>query len=302
MGETVLAAMTDITNEAESADADYIRIKSAIRYIEDRRLEQPGLEEVAEAVGLSPFHFQRLFTRWAGVSPKRFLGFVTHAHARSMLENSASVLDAALDAGLSGPSRLHDLFVSFEAMTPGDVARRGEGLVIRYGMYSSPFGPCLIAATDRGICRLTFFDPGDEESALHELIALWPAARLIKDHDGLSSVPERIFYKAQSTALGIKLHASGTNFQIKVWEALLRIPMGRLVTYGELAEAIGHPGAARAVGNALNKNPIAFVIPCHAVVPALRRAGNPDGYRWGTERRKAMIGWEAAQVEEGASL
>ena len=287
----------DTAEAPDTPSADYQRVKAAIRYIEEHRLDQPPLEDVAHAVNLSPYHFQRLFTRWAGVSPKRFLGYLTHAHARQMLEGSASVLDAALESGLSGPSRLHDLFVTFEAVTPGDIKRRGAGITIQYGFHPSPFGECIIGATERGICHLSFVEPGTPADALGELQARWPTAAIQHDQGLTRPLIEHAFAKGKDAEAGpIHIQASGTNFQIKVWEALLKLPMGRLVTYADLAESIGHPRAARAVGNALNKNPLAFLIPCHSVIRSLQNASGVDGYRWSSLRRKAIIAWEAAQA------
>lgn len=288
--------MTPDALKAEMETADYKRVEAAIRYIEEHRLDQPSLEDIARAVNLSPYHFQRLFTRWAGVSPKRFLGFLTYSHARTMLEGTASVLDAALESGLSGPGRLHDLFLTFEAVTPGDIKRRGGGITIRYGFHSSPFGPCILGATERGICRLSFIEPGTREGAVAELQALWPAAVLRLEPEYTGPLMDRIF-AGRRDGQPLRLSASGTHFQIKVWEALLKLPLGRVVTYAQLAHNIGHPKAARAVGNALNKNPLAFLIPCHSVIRSLQVAGGTDGYRWGSVRRKAIIAWEAAQAD-----
>lgn len=273
---------------------DYRRIERAVRFIAEHRQAQPRLEQIAEAAHVSPYHFQRLFTRWAGVSPKRFLGYLTLAHARAMLEGTASVLEASLEAGLSGPGRLHDLFVNFEAVSPGDVRRRGAGMVIRYGLHDSPFGPALIGLTERGICRLSF-EEADE--AVADLARRWPAARLVAAPDETAAVARRIFGGGAAGAAPLRLHVTGTNFQIKVWEAILRLPLGRLATYSQIGAAIGHPDAARAVGNALNANPVAFLIPCHAVVPMLRRASLFAPYQGGAARRAAIIGWEAARRE-----
>jgi len=287
----------------EILSQDYRRIERAVRFIADHRREQPGLDDIAQAAHVSPYHFQRLFTRWAGVSPKRFLGYLTMEHARSMLEGAASVLDASLESGLSGPGRLHDLFINFEAVSPGDIKRRGEGLVIRYGSVGSPFGPALVGLTDRGICRLTFLTDGSEAEAMADLSRRWPAAELVRAPAEAQAVVDRIFHGPVCCEDGkppLRLHVTGTNFQIKVWEAALRLPLGRLATYSQIGAAIGHPKAARAVGNALHANPVAFVIPCHAVVPMLRQATTSlfAPYQSGGERRAAMIGWEAAQIDQ----
>ena len=273
---------------------DYLRVERAIHYIAENRRAQPSLDAIAEAAHVSPYHFQRLFTRWAGVSPKRFMGYLTLGHARAMLEGTASVLDASLETGLSGPGRLHDLFINFEAVSPGDVKRRGAGLTIRYGIHDSPFGPVAIGLTDRGICRLTFQTGETEAEAVAELAHRWPAARLVAAPQDTAPVVDRIFNGCGKPGDPLKLHVTGTNFQIKVWEAILRLPLGRLATYSQIGAAIGHPRAARAVGNALNVNPIAFLIPCHAVVPMLREANLFAPYQCGGERRAAIIGWEEA--------
>ncbi len=285
---------------AETWTSDFKRVVEAIRYIDAHRLDQPGLDQVAAAVNLSPFHFQRLFTRWAGVSPKRYLGFLTLAHARRMLDGSASILDAALDAGLSGPSRLHDLFVSFEAVTPGEAKRQGADLIIRYGVHPSPFGPCLLGLTDRGVCRLTFLDADADacdEAAQADLARHWPAAALIPAEAETAPYVRRLFLGRNGDDTPLRLHIRGTNFQIKVWEALLNLPQGKLITYSDLARAVGHPRAARAVGNAMNANPVAFCIPCHSVIPVLRGTLDFGDYATGPDRRRAIIAWDAARAE-----
>ncbi len=287
---------------SETWTSDYKRVVAAIRYIDVHRMAQPNLEEVAAAVNLSPFHFQRLFTRWAGVSPKRYLGFLTLAHARRMLEGSSSILDAALDSGLSGPSRLHDLFVNFEAVTPGEAKRQGADLVIRYGVHPSPFGPCLLGLTDRGICRLTFLETEEDSAARTELARRWPAAALIPAEEETAPYVRRLFVDEGGNETPVPLHIRGTNFQIKVWEALLSLPQGKLITYSDLAQVVGHPRAARAVGNALNANPVAFCIPCHSVIPVLRGTLDFGDYATGPERRRAIIAWDAARAEGGPAL
>lgn len=280
---------------------DYRRIERAVRFIAENRREQPGLDDIARAAHVSPYHFQRLFTRWAGVSPKRFLGYLTLEHARAMLLGAASVLDTSLETGLSGPGRLHDLFINFDALSPGDVKRRGDGLTIRFGVHPSPFGPVLIGLTDRGICRLSFLDVETEAAAVADLAHRWPAAELIAAPGETATVVARIFgEEPEPGACPIRLHVTGTNFQIKVWEAILRLPLGRLATYSQIGSAIGHPKAARAVGNALNANPVAFLIPCHSVVPMLRRASLFAPYRGGGVKRAALIGWEAAHAARRA--
>lgn len=276
--------------------ATYARIERAIRYIEDNRLDQPGLEEIAAGVGMSPFHLQRLFTAWAGISPKLFLRYVTLDHAREVLMESRPVLDAALDVGLSGPGRLHDLFVTLEAATPGEFGAGGRGLEIRYGRHDGAFGRFLVAATERGVCRVAFERDGEDPVAA--LAASWPNAHLVED----AAHSWRVAGEALARGGGaspIRLWARGTNFQIKVWEALLRVPPGRLVGYGDIAHSIGRPGAARAVGRAVGANPIAVLIPCHRVIRASGRFETE--YRWGSARKRALIAWEAARQGGAAS-
>ena len=274
------------------ASASYVRIERAIRFIEDNRLDQPGLEDIAAGVGMSPFHLQRLFTAWAGVSPKLFLRYVTLDHAREALIDARSVLDTALDAGLSGPGRLHDLFVTLEAATPGEVGAGGRGLEIRYGRHDGVFGRFLVAMTERGVCRVAF-EQGDEDP-LAALAAAWPNARLVEDaaHTWRGAGAALARGGGEGTA-PIRLWARGTNFQIKVWEALLRVPPGRLASYGGIADAVGRPGAARAVGRAVGANPVAVLIPCHRVIRASGRF--ETGYRWGSARKRALLAWEAAR-------
>ena len=286
---------------------DYRRVERAIRFLEDHLHHQPGLEEVAAQVHLSPYHFQRLFTRWAGVSPKRFLEFLTLEHAKELLENG-SQLEAAYRAGLSSPSRLHDLFVTIDAVTPGEYKRLGSGLEIAYGLHPSPFGDSLVAVTERGLCGLSFVEAGGARAALQDLHRRWPGARLREDPDLSGDMAGKIFGPLagqdrpsggdRSTGQGrfpLSLLLKGTNFQLKVWEALLRIPPGRVSSYGRLAEAIGKPGAGRAVGAAVGANPIAYLIPCHRVILESGAFGN---YRYGSARKKAILGWEQARLEQ----
>lgn len=269
------------------AARDYARIEAAIRYLDSHHEDQPDLGTLAAEIGLSPFHFQRLFQRWAGVSPKRFLQFLTVDHARRLLASDAPVLDVALDVGLSGPSRLHDLFVACEAMTPGEAKYGGAGLEVVHGFQPSPFGTCLIGATPRGICWLGFVQDDGEDGALAKLAARWPAARLVQDRDMIKALAARAFGGG-----GVPVHLRGTNFQIKVWEALLRIPAGSAVAYSDVARAIGQPGAMRAVGKAVGANPVAFLVPCHRVI---RKTGPFSGYIWGPERKRAILAWESAR-------
>jgi AraC family transcriptional regulator of adaptative response/methylated-DNA-[protein]-cysteine methyltransferase len=271
---------------------DYGRIERAMRYMERHCLEQPSLDAVAASIGLSRYHFQRLFTRWAGISPGRFLHCLTLQHAKARLAARASLLDTALDAGLSGPGRLHDLFVTFEALTPGEYKRQGEGLVVHHGFHPSPFGECLVALTERGVCGLSFVDEGGREAALADLRARLPRAAYRAGPQRTAPVAERVFgvRGGPETPLHLLLH--GTNFQVKVWEALLRVPAGERTTYAGLAHAVGRPGAARAVGQAVGRNAIAVLIPCHRVIRTMGLVGQ---YRWGAERKHLLLAWEAAR-------
>jgi AraC family transcriptional regulator of adaptative response/methylated-DNA-[protein]-cysteine methyltransferase len=271
---------------------DYRRIERAIRFLDGHVVDQPSLEDVAREIGLSPFHAQRLFTRWAGISPKRFLGLLTVGHAKAALQAGESVLDATYEVGLSGPSRLHDLFVTYEAMTPGEYKQQGAGLVIRYGVHPTPFGAALLLTTERGIAGLSFVDDDAPEEAIEEARAAWPLSRLIEDRDATGALVARLFDGTGSEPTRLLL--KGTNFQVKVWSALLRVPSGRVVSYLDLASAIGQPRAVRAVGNALAHNPVGFVVPCHRVIRATGALGD---YRWGHVRRRALLAWEAAQAE-----
>jgi AraC family transcriptional regulator of adaptative response/methylated-DNA-[protein]-cysteine methyltransferase len=251
------------------------------------------LDEVARNVNLSEYHFQRLFRRWAGISPKRLVQFLTLEHAKKVLEESRSVLDAAYDAGLSSPSRLHDLFVNAEAMTPGEFKTKGAGLKISYGFHPSPFGECLLAATERGICGLGFVGGGGRLQAIEDFKRRWPAAEFQENSQKTRSYIDRIFSpRKRKGANPVKLLLMGTNFQIKVWEALLRIPSGSMVCYEDLARRLGKPSAARAVGSAVGRNPISFLIPCHR---AIRKMGITGDYHWGAARKKAILAWEAAR-------
>lgn len=270
---------------------DYERVDAALAYLQQHRGRPVPLAEVAGAVELSPFHFQRLFTRWAGISPKRFQQYLTLDDARVLLRTEASLLQAACRLGLSGTGRLHDLFVTLEAVTPGEYKSGGAGLIIRIGVHETPFGRCLIGLTDRGVCWLSFIESGGSGAARESLRRAWPAARLTSGGDETGRVVERIF-SPQGGSSPIRVLAGGTNFQIKVWEALLHIPPGRLATYGDVAAGIGLPRSTRAVGNAVGDNRVAFVIPCHRVIRSLGILGNYGG---GVARKQAMIAWEAAR-------
>ena len=279
---------------------EYKRIENAIVYLEQHALEQPSLDEVAHHINLSPSHFQRVFKAWAGVSPKRFLQYLTIQNAKKMLQESATVLDAALDVGLSGPSRLHDLFVSIEAMTPGEFKNRGKDLKVSYGFHLTPFGDCLLGVTSRGICHLGFVDPENKFYARDEFLNNWGKASIVENPEAGNKILNQIFTRDREQKHGpIKILLKGTNFQIKVWEALLRIPEGAVVTYSLIASAIGHPRAHRAVGNAIGHNPIGYLIPCHRV---LRENGGIGGYHWGTARKKAILARELALCDIGSSL
>lgn len=279
---------------------DYDRIAEAIEFIAQHWQRRPALREIADRQGLSEFHFQRVFSRWVGISPKRFMQYLTIDHARERLRASRSVLDLALDAGLSGPGRLHDLFVTIDAMTPGEYRQMGRGLRIEHGVHESPFGRCLLGLTARGVCWLSFTGRDEsEDDALAPLRETWPSAALVRRPAATRAIAERIFRRSpgeRGDALPLLVH--GTNFQIKVWEALLRIPPGRVASYGDLA-ALCDARAARAVGAAVGANPISYLIPCHRVLHAL---GRVTRYRWGATRKLAMLGWEAAQAETAGVL
>ncbi len=246
---------------------DYNIVEKAIDFLEHHQGDQPSLADIAGSVHLSEFHFQRLFSRWVGISPKRFLQYLTKENAKRLLDESKNILDVALDAGLSGPGRLHDLFIHCEAMTPGEYKKKGEGLDISYGFAASPFGNCMIATTGRGICTLKFVRDRGKNELVEWLETQWPNAKLILDNPAAKKMGQSVFpFDLQSEPAPLHLYVKGTNFQIKVWEALTRIPFGRTVTYQDIARFIGKPGANRAVGTAIGKNPIPFLIPCHRVI------------------------------------
>jgi len=287
--------METLTTDYAQLSTDYARIEQAISYLESNFRSQPALKDVAESIGLSEYHFQRLFTRWVGISPKRFLQYLTKEYALRLLEQSEDVLETAYQSGLSGPGRLHDLLVNCEAVTPGEYKQQGAGLTIQYGFHPTPFGECLLAVTERGICHLAFVKEGDRARALSELEKQWARAQLVEDPQTTLPLVERIFTIQTGQGLPpLNLYLKGTNFQIKVWEALLRIPPGSVVSYENIAAAIGMPSAARAVSNAVAHNPIPVIIPCHRVI---RKMGVTGGYRYGTARKKAMLGWEMARAE-----
>ncbi|MBL7742997.1 MAG: methylated-DNA--[protein]-cysteine S-methyltransferase [Chitinophagaceae bacterium] len=271
---------------------DFERIAEAINYIKTNFKSQPDLVKVAEKIHVSPFHFQRLFTDWAGVSPKKFLQYISVEHAKNILkEKQATLFDAAFETGLSGTGRLHDLFIKIEGMTPGEFKNGGENLLINYSYAESPFGNILVASTAKGICFMAFAD--DEKKALQDLHAHFPGAQFRQVVDLIQQNALYIFTQDWSKLQQIKLHLKGTDFQLKVWETLLKIPMGQLTTYGTIAQKIRNPEASRAVGTAIGNNPVAFLIPCHRVIQS---TGTIGGYMWGPTRKTAMIGWEAAKT------
>jgi AraC family transcriptional regulator of adaptative response/methylated-DNA-[protein]-cysteine methyltransferase len=275
---------------------DYELIRRAIAFLSEIWAEQPSLDRLADHLQLSPAHCQKLFKRWCGLSPKEFVQAITVDHARGLLEGSASVLDAAYQVGLSGSSRLHDLFVSHEAMTPGDYKRRGEGLEMAYGFHASPFGEALLIATERGLAGLAFVDEDKGQTrhdALADMMQRWPKAHYVEAPTKTMPHARQIFGSAASKDQPVRLVMIGTDFDVRVWETLLKIPMGRAVSYTDIARHIGTPSASRAVGSAVGRNPISFVVPCHRV---LRGDGSLGGYHWGLTRKRALIGWETGRV------
>lgn len=273
--------------------SDYARIEKAIQFIERNFQDQPDLSTIANHLGLSDYHFQRLFTRWAGISPKRFLQYLTLNYAKELLATSHSLLETTYETGLSSPGRLHDLFITYEAITPGDFKRNGEGLAIAYGFHQTPFGECLLAVTKRGICNLMFVVEGEHQKAINAVAANWRGARLVEDAAQTRPYTDQLFAAAESAKRpSFHLLLKGTNFQVQVWQALLKIPVGTAVTYGDVAKLAGRETAVRAVGSAVSRNPIAYLIPCHRVI---RQTGGFGEYRWGAPRKKAILGWEAAQ-------
>jgi AraC family transcriptional regulator of adaptative response/methylated-DNA-[protein]-cysteine methyltransferase len=282
---------------SEHTARDYAHVRRAIAFLSETWEEQPDLDRLANHLTLSPQHCQKLFKRWCGLSPKEFVQAVTADHARALLSDSASVLACAHEVGLSGGGRLHDLFLDHEAMTPGDYKRRGEGLEIVYGFHDSPFGEALLMATARGVAGLAFVDEDKGQTraeALADMTRRWPLARYAEAPDQTQVHVERIFDPAKwQREQPVRLVLIGTDFEVRVWEALLRIPMGKAVSYADIARYIGQPTASRAVGTAVGRNPISFVVPCHRV---LRSDGGLGGYHWGLTRKRALIGWEAGRV------
>ena len=280
-------------NKFSQQSDDYKRIEKAIGYLEANYPSRPTLDQIAESAHLSKYHFDRLFKRWAGISPIRFLQFLTVEHAKQKLAESGNLLDASLEAGLSGPGRLHDLFVTFEAMTPGEFKKMGAGLKMEYGFHPTPFGECLIVLTDRGISHLGFVNGDDHDMAISRLQQNWPEAMLAENRIGTGSMVNRIFSLDRiHESRPFHLLLKGTNFQVSVWRALLAIPIGNVVSYQDIAAYLGHPKAFRAVGNAVAGNPIGYLIPCHRVIA---KSGRIHQYRWGAVRKKTILGWEAAK-------
>lgn len=278
----------------EKQTHDYDLVKHTLAFISENWREQPSLETLADQAGLSPTHLQRLFTRWAGLSPKAFLQAVTLDHARGLLRDSASILDASYELGLSGPGRLHDLFVTHEGMSPGIYKAHGRGLKIQYGFHDCPFGRALILITSEGLAGLAFADHGKEKSALADMTSRWPEATYVENQQATAAYAKRIFESERwKPDQPLKIVFIGTDFEIRVWETILRIPFGKASTYSDIASHIGKPKAARAVGTAVGKNPISFVVPCHRV---LEKSGGLGGYHWGLTRKRAILGWEAGAM------
>lgn len=277
----------------EQQQLNYNRIAEAIDYIKDNFKEQPNLDEVAEQVHLSPFHFQRLFSEWAGTTPKKFLQYISIEHAKKLLtDRQATLFDTAFETGLSGTGRLHDLFVNIEGMTPAEYKNGAKNLSINYSFAESPFGNLIVASTTKGVCYMAFND--GETNALNDLKQKFPNATFQRKLDLIQQNALFIFQNDWNKLPEIKLHLKGTDFQLKVWETLLKIPMGQLSTYGNIAEQIGNANASRVVGTAIGNNPVAFLIPCHRVIQS---TGNIGGYMWGNTRKTAIIGWESAKTD-----
>jgi AraC family transcriptional regulator of adaptative response/methylated-DNA-[protein]-cysteine methyltransferase len=287
---TVTSALEPVSVGAEAAE-HYAVVRRTLQRITADWRDQPCLEQLAREAGLQPIQLQRVFSRWAGLTPKQFLQAITLDHAKALLRDSASVLDATYEVGLSGSSRLHDLFVTHEAMTPGDYRSRGAGLTIAYGFHPSPFGQVLVMATDKGLAGLGFADPGEETGALEDMCGRWPSARFVEDGEATARYARRVFDPGawlEDQPLNIVM--IGTDFEIRVWRTLLKIPMGAATTYSDIAACLGKPKAARAVGTAVGRNPISFVVPCHRV---LAKGGKLGGYHWGLTRKRAILGWES---------
>ncbi len=286
--------MTEPSDHSQASD--YERIKRVISFLTENAQTQPTLEQAAEVVGLSPAHLQRMFRRWAGISPKRFIQHLTSLDAKRLLRDSTAVLETAFAVGMSGPGRLHDLIVAVDAMTPGEYKRFGEGTTIKHGVAESPFGHCFIGTTDRGICTLRFADISTSEQQIHDLAEEWPGAILVEHQSEIAALGDAIFSRERSDDLLLNL--KGTNFQLKVWEGLLRVPERSVVSYGELAQRLGCPNATRAVASAIASNPVGYLIPCHRVI---RSTGAVGEYRWGSERKVTMLARETMVNEEAGA-
>jgi AraC family transcriptional regulator, regulatory protein of adaptative response / methylated-DNA-[protein]-cysteine methyltransferase len=281
------------------AEDDYAVVRKAIAYISEYWRTQPEIEAIAHAAGVTPDELHHLFRRWAGLTPKAFLQALTLDHARTLLRQSASVLDASYEVGLSGPARLHDLFVTHEAMSPGEWKSGGADLTLRYGFHPSPFGKALVMTTDRGLAGLAFADAGHEPATLADRQRRWPKAQYVEDAVGTATIARRIFDSGLwRPDCPLRVVLIGTDFEVRVWETLLSIPLGKASTYSDVAKKLGRPKAARAVGAAVGRNPLAFVVPCHRVIG---KAGDITGYHWGLTRKRAMLGWEAGQVATGSA-
>ena len=273
---------------------DYDSVRRAIAFISEHWRTQPTIEAIADSAALTPDELHHLFRRWAGLTPKAFMQALTLDHAKALLRDSASVLDAALDSGLSGPGRLHDLFVTHEAMSPGEWKHGGNGMMLRYGFHPSPFGTAIVMATSRGLAGLAFADPGEEQAALADMKGRWSNATYVEDYLSTAPLAQRIFVpKLWRSDQPLRVVLIGTDFEVRVWETLLKIPMGKAVSYSDIANKISAPKASRAVGAAVGKNPVSFVVPCHR---ALGKDGKLTGYHWGITRKQAILGWEAGQV------
>jgi AraC family transcriptional regulator of adaptative response/methylated-DNA-[protein]-cysteine methyltransferase len=289
-----IATTPESSAGADISVADYERVRRIVAFISERWREQPSLDDIAAHVGLSTTHVHHLFRRWCGLTPKAFLQALTLDSAKALLADAASVLDAAYEVGLSGPGRLHDLFVTHEAMTPGDYKSGGAGLVMRFGFHPSPFGEAILVASDRGLAGLGFVDEGDRTAALADMRRRWPRAEYVEDAATTAPLARRIFDpKTWSADQPLRVVLIGTDFEVRVWQTLLRIPLGKATTYSDIACRLGKASASRAVGAAVGKNPISFVVPCHRV---LGRSGALTGYHWGLTRKQAILGWEAGKL------
>jgi AraC family transcriptional regulator of adaptative response/methylated-DNA-[protein]-cysteine methyltransferase len=278
---------------ASAALRDYDAVRRAIAFISENWRSQPTIEAMADAASLTPDELHHLFRRWAGLTPKAFMQALTLDNAKRLLRDSASVLDAAYDSGLSGPGRLHDLFVTHEAMSPGEWKKGGEGTTLRYGFHPSPFGVAVVIASERGLSGLAFADEGDEQPAFEDMKRRWPLATYVHDQEGTAALAQRVFDSSQWCAdQPLRVVLIGTDFEVRVWETLLKIPMGKATTYSDVANKILSPNASRAVGAAVGRNPVSFVVPCHRV---LGKSGALTGYHWGTTRKQAMLGWETGR-------